>query len=90
MTHSVPLVPEGAAFFPVPGSGMTRNYAFVLVPGFTLLAFASAAEPLRIAKQLSGPAPGPRQCDALLMAEGLGPSANSIPLLQKIGMAFQK
>jgi AraC family carnitine catabolism transcriptional activator len=53
MTHSVPLVPKGAAFFPVPDLGITRSYAFVLVPGFTLLAFASAVEPLRIANQLS-------------------------------------
>ena len=53
MTHGLPLVPEGAAFFPVPDSAMTRSYAFVLVPGFTLLAFASAVEPLRIANQLS-------------------------------------
>ncbi|MDE3027367.1 MAG: hypothetical protein KGH84_03080, partial [Paracoccaceae bacterium] len=48
-----PLVPEGAAYFPVPNPGATRNYAFVLVPGFTLLAFSSAVEPLRIANQLS-------------------------------------
>jgi AraC family carnitine catabolism transcriptional activator len=53
MTHDEPLVPKGAAFFPIPMPGPTRNYAFVLVPGFTLLAFASAVEPLRIANQLS-------------------------------------
>lgn len=47
------LVPAGAAYAPVPAPGPTRNYAFVLVPGFTLLAFASAVEPLRIANQLS-------------------------------------
>lgn len=46
-------VPAGAAFFPVETEGPTRSYAFVLVPGFTLLAFASAVEPLRIANQLS-------------------------------------
>jgi transcriptional regulator GlxA family with amidase domain len=46
-------VPAGAAFFPVDTAGPTRSYAFVLVPGFTLLAFASAVEPLRIANQLS-------------------------------------
>lgn len=48
-----PLVPRGAAFFPVSEPGPTRTHAFVLVPGFTLLAFASAVEPLRIANQLS-------------------------------------
>ncbi|OIQ75726.1 HTH-type transcriptional regulator CdhR [mine drainage metagenome] len=49
-----PLVPEGAAYFPVPNPGTTRNYAFVLVPGFTLLAFSSAVEPLRIANRIAG------------------------------------
>ncbi|TKA95993.1 GlxA family transcriptional regulator [Cereibacter changlensis] len=47
------LVPPGAAFFPVPDPGKTRKFALVLVPGFTLLAFSSAVEPLRIANQLS-------------------------------------
>jgi AraC family carnitine catabolism transcriptional activator len=47
------LVPKGAAFLPVRQAGQTRAYAFVLVPGFTFLAFASAVEPLRIANQLS-------------------------------------
>lgn len=47
------LVPIGAAFQPVDNPGPTRAYAFILVPGFTLLAFASAVEPLRIANQLS-------------------------------------
>ncbi|GHF49810.1 GlxA family transcriptional regulator [Seohaeicola zhoushanensis] len=47
------LVPKGAAYQPVESPGPTRAYAFVLVPGFTLLAFTSAVEPLRIANQLS-------------------------------------
>ena len=47
------LVPHGAAFFRVADPGPTRSYVFILVPGFTLLAFASAVEPLRIANQLS-------------------------------------
>lgn len=47
------LVPKGAAFLPVANPGPTRAYAFLLVPGFTFLAFASAVEPLRIANQLS-------------------------------------
>ena len=53
MSGQNPLVPQGAAFFPVPSPGPTRTYAFILVPGFTLLAFSSAVEPLRIANQLS-------------------------------------
>jgi AraC family transcriptional regulator, carnitine catabolism transcriptional activator len=53
MTNHDPLIPSGAAFFPVQPPGSTRTYAFALVPGFTLLAFASAVEPLRIANQLS-------------------------------------
>lgn len=48
-----PVVPKGAAYFPVAQPGPTRSYAFILVPGFTLLAFSSAVEPLRIANQLS-------------------------------------
>ncbi len=52
-TELGPLVPKGAAFYPVEDPGPTRGYGFILVPGFTLLAFASAVEPLRIANQLS-------------------------------------
>ena len=53
MLPNEPLIPKGAAYFPAPDAGPTRNYAFFLVPGFTLLAFVSAVEPLRIANQLS-------------------------------------
>lgn len=53
MLISEPLVPKGAAFRPAPNAGPTKSYAFILVPGFTFLAFASAVEPLRIANQLS-------------------------------------
>jgi AraC family carnitine catabolism transcriptional activator len=53
MHEAEPLVPKGAAFFPVSNPGPTKDYAFVLVPGFTLLAFSSAVEPLRISNQLS-------------------------------------
>ena len=51
--HSDPIVPKGAAYFPLETDAPTRQYAFVLVPGFTLLAFSSAVDPLRIANQLS-------------------------------------
>lgn len=47
------LVPSGAAYFPVADPGVTRKYAFLAVPGFTLLAFSSAVDTLRIANQLS-------------------------------------
>lgn len=53
MSQSEPLVPMGAAYFPLAPGQPTRTYAFILVPGFTLLAFSSAVEPLRIANQLS-------------------------------------
>lgn len=53
MSQKDALIPQGAAFFPTTGQEATRNYAFILVPGFTLLAFSSAVEPLRIANQLS-------------------------------------
>lgn len=53
LPRSDALVPAGAAFLAVPEAQTTRTYTFVLVPGFTLLAFASAVEPLRIANQLS-------------------------------------
>lgn len=52
-----PLVPLGAAQFPAQlraqGGAATRSYAFVVLPGFTLLAFAAALDPLRIANQLA-------------------------------------
>lgn len=49
-----PLIPQGAAYFPLGGQGAgTRRFLFLLCPSFTLLAFSSAIEPLRIANQLS-------------------------------------
>lgn len=49
-----PLVPSGAAYFDVGvQSASTKRFVFLLVPSFTLLAFSSAVEPLRIANQLS-------------------------------------
>lgn len=53
MTGTNPIVPLGAAYFPLPAGQPTRAYAFILVPGFTLLAFSSAVDPLRIANQLA-------------------------------------
>ena len=51
--HQTPVVPSGAAFYPVTDTGPARKYAFLVVPGFTLLAFSSAVDPLRIANQLA-------------------------------------
>lgn len=48
-----PLIPAGAAYVPVAHPRPTRHWVFCLTPGFTLLAFSSAVEPLRIANQLS-------------------------------------
>jgi AraC family carnitine catabolism transcriptional activator len=53
MPDFAPVVPKGAAYYPAQNPRPTRSYAFILVPGFTLLAFSSAVEPLRIANQLS-------------------------------------
>lgn len=50
---SEPRVPLGAAFYPTSEQAQSRNYAFVLLPEFTLLAFSAAIDPLRIANQLS-------------------------------------
>lgn len=49
-----PIIPQGAAFFHADGEKhRTRRFVFLLCPSFTLLAFSSAIEPLRIANQLS-------------------------------------
>jgi transcriptional regulator GlxA family with amidase domain len=51
---TTPLIPQGAAYFrPAHGDAPTRSFVFLICPSFTLLAFASAVEPLRIANQLS-------------------------------------
>ncbi len=47
------FVPEGAFSFPVSTAKEARHLGFLLLPGFTLLAFSSALEPLRIANQLA-------------------------------------
>lgn len=53
MTEKLTLVPKGVAFVPLPPQSKTQHFAFILVPGFTMLAFVSALEPLRIANQLA-------------------------------------
>jgi AraC family carnitine catabolism transcriptional activator len=51
---NTPLIPQGAAYFrPARADAPTRAFVFLICPSFTLLAFASAVEPLRIANQLS-------------------------------------
>lgn len=47
------LIPRGVAHFRLPGPVVTRDFAFLALPRFTLLAFSSAVEPLRIANQLT-------------------------------------
>lgn len=47
------LVPGGAFSFPVKAALDTRWFAFLVLPDFTLLAFSSALDPLRIANQLA-------------------------------------
>ena len=51
--NSASIVPAGAFHFPVERYGQTRKYAFLLLQDFTLLAFSSAVDPLRIANQLA-------------------------------------
>ena len=52
--EATPLIPQGAAYFrPAHDDAPTRSFVFLICPSFTLLAFASALEPLRIANQLS-------------------------------------
>lgn len=47
-------VPSGVAFFALDGETQTRDFHFLLLPRFTMLAFTAAIEPLRIANQLTG------------------------------------
>ena len=48
------VIPEGAFRYRVRGFERTRWFNFLLLDGFTLLAFSSAVEPLRIANQIAG------------------------------------
>ncbi|MFN4203464.1 MAG: GlxA family transcriptional regulator [Tabrizicola sp.] len=47
------VIPRGVAHVRLEGPVVTRDFAFLLLPRFTLLAFSSAIEPLRIANQLT-------------------------------------
>lgn len=51
--HRLALVPEGAFRYPLDNRKSTRWFGFLLLPEFTLLAFSSALDPLRIANQLA-------------------------------------
>ncbi|MFN3577619.1 MAG: GlxA family transcriptional regulator [Tabrizicola sp.] len=62
MTRSAPdrsfaqaraVIPRGVAHVRLDGPVVTRDFAFLVLPRFTLLAFSSAIEPLRIANQLT-------------------------------------
>ena len=52
-SHATAVIPRGVAHFRLPGPVTTRAFAFLALPRFTLLAFSSAIEPLRIANQLT-------------------------------------
>ncbi len=56
MKVSEDFVPKGVAHVPVARVAEPLRLAFVLLPDFSLIAFSSAIEPLRIANQLSGQA----------------------------------
>ncbi len=47
------VIPDGAFSYPVRRTDETRWFSFLLLEGFTLLAFSSALDPLRIANQLA-------------------------------------
>lgn len=47
------VIPRGVAHFRLSGPVTTREFAFLALPRFTLLAFSSAIDPLRIANQLT-------------------------------------
>jgi transcriptional regulator GlxA family with amidase domain len=51
--QSSAVIPRGVAHFRLPGPVTTRDFAFLTLPRFTLLAFSSAIEPLRVANQLT-------------------------------------
>lgn len=47
------VVPKGAFHFPIETFRGTRDFGFLLLPQFTLLAFSAALDPLRVANQLA-------------------------------------
>lgn len=47
------IVPTGAFTYPIAAPRQTRRFTFLILPEFTLLAFSSALDPLRIANQLA-------------------------------------
>jgi len=47
------IVPDGAFSYPIEAVNETRWFGFLLLPQFTLLAFSSALDPLRVANQLA-------------------------------------
>lgn len=52
-TRPKAFVPDGAFSYPISTPRDTRWFGFLLLPQFTLLAFSSALDPLRIANQLA-------------------------------------
>ena len=54
MTDAERYLPKGSAHVTLAPGGAAVSVSFVLLPKFTLLAFSSAIEPLRMANQLTG------------------------------------
>jgi transcriptional regulator GlxA family with amidase domain len=54
MRETVKFISKGAAHVSVAAQERALNVTFVLLPKFTMLAFAAALEPLRMANQLTG------------------------------------
>lgn len=54
MNDTVKFVSRGVAHVSVASGARAQNVTFVLLPKFTMLAFSSAIEPLRMANQLTG------------------------------------
>jgi AraC family transcriptional regulator, glycine betaine-responsive activator len=53
MTHAQRFLPKGSAHVALPSQPEPVQVTFVLLPKFTMLAFSSAIEPLRMANQLT-------------------------------------
>ena len=68
-----PVVPQGVTLLYVPHAGRSQPVSFLLLPQFSLLAFSSAVEVLRVANQLAARPLFSWQ----VLSEGGGPVASS-------------
>lgn len=78
MTETRSFIAKGVAHVELPAAVETLPVTFVLLPKFTMLAFSSAIEPLRIANQLTGKA----LFNWRVLSEGGGPveCSNGVPV----------